>query len=52
VAAVQADGRAWCGPAVWDGAAAMRISVSSWKTGPAEAADAARAILDCAGRLA
>ena len=50
VAAVQADGRVWCGPAVWDGASAMRMSVSSWKTGPAEAADAAAAILECAAQ--
>ena len=50
VAAVQADGRVWCGPGVWDGAAAMRISVSSWKTGPADAAVAAEAILECAAQ--
>ena len=50
VAEVQADGRVWCGPAVWDGAAAMRISVSSWKTGPEEAAEAARVILECAAQ--
>jgi glutamate/tyrosine decarboxylase-like PLP-dependent enzyme len=50
VAAVQADGRVWCGPGVWDGVAAMRISVSSWKTGPAEAALAVEAILDCAAQ--
>ena len=50
VAAVQADGRVWCGPAVWDGAAAMRVSVSSWKTGPEEAAEAARVILECAAQ--
>ena len=40
----------WCGPGVWDGAAAMRISVSSWKTGPAEAALAVEAILECAAQ--
>ena len=50
VAAVQADGRVWCGPAVWHGAAAMRVSVSSWKTGPAEAAAAVEAILECAAQ--
>ncbi len=32
VAAVQADGTCWCGPTVWQGRAAMRISVSSWAT--------------------
>ena len=50
IAKVQADGRVWCGPAVWDGAAAMRISVSSWKTGPEEAAEAAGVILECAAQ--
>ena len=32
VAAVQEDGTCWCGPTVWQGRAAMRISVSSWAT--------------------
>ena len=32
VAAVQSDGTCWCGPTVWRGRAAMRISVSSWAT--------------------
>lgn len=32
VAAVQADGTCWCGATVWQGRAAMRISVSSWAT--------------------
>jgi glutamate/tyrosine decarboxylase-like PLP-dependent enzyme len=30
--AVQRDGTCWCGGAVWQGRAAMRISVSSWAT--------------------
>jgi glutamate/tyrosine decarboxylase-like PLP-dependent enzyme len=51
IAAVQADGRVWCGPTQWGGATAMRISVSSWKTGPDDAAFAADAILDCADRV-
>jgi glutamate/tyrosine decarboxylase-like PLP-dependent enzyme len=51
IAAVQADGRVWCGPTVWDGAAAMRVSVSSWKTGQADAALAAQVILECADRV-
>ncbi len=29
---VQRDGTCWCGPTVWQGRAAMRISVSSWAT--------------------
>ena len=50
VAAVQADGRVWCGPTLWDGATAMRISVSSWKTG-ARRRRGARRILECAGHV-
>ena len=29
---IQADGTCWCGGTVWQGRAAMRISVSSWAT--------------------
>jgi glutamate/tyrosine decarboxylase-like PLP-dependent enzyme len=32
IAAVQADGTCWAGGTVWQGRAAMRISVSSWAT--------------------
>jgi glutamate/tyrosine decarboxylase-like PLP-dependent enzyme len=32
IAALQADGTCWCGPTVWQGETAMRISVSSWAT--------------------
>lgn len=32
IAAVQAEGTTWCGGTVWQGRAAMRISVSSWAT--------------------
>ena len=32
IAAVQQDGTCWCGGTVWQGRAAMRISVSSWAT--------------------
>ena len=32
IAAVQNDGTCWCGPTVWQGHTAMRISVSSWAT--------------------
>jgi glutamate/tyrosine decarboxylase-like PLP-dependent enzyme len=44
MAYVQASGRAWFGPAVWQGRPAFRISVSSWRTGDAEA-DALVALL-------
>lgn len=36
VAAVQEDGTCWCGPTVWQGRTAMRISVSSWATTDAD----------------
>jgi glutamate/tyrosine decarboxylase-like PLP-dependent enzyme len=32
VAAVQQEGTCWCGPTMWQGHHAMRISVSSWAT--------------------
>ncbi len=32
IAAIQQDGTCWAGPTVWQGRAAMRISVSSWAT--------------------
>ncbi len=48
---IQRDGRIWCGPTQWQGSTAMRISVSSWKTGPDDAAFAAEVILDCASRV-
>ena len=50
VAAVQADGRVWCGATQWGDAPAMRISVSSWKSSPADAEAVAGVILECAER--
>jgi len=32
IARLQAGGTCWCGPTVWQGRTAMRISVSSWAT--------------------
>ncbi|MEO8595586.1 MAG: aminotransferase class V-fold PLP-dependent enzyme [Candidatus Solibacter sp.] len=32
IAALQEEGTCWCGPTVWQGRTAMRISVSSWAT--------------------
>jgi glutamate/tyrosine decarboxylase-like PLP-dependent enzyme len=32
IAAIQREGTCWCGSTVWQGRAAMRISVSSWAT--------------------
>ncbi|OHV50279.1 pyridoxal-dependent decarboxylase [Pseudofrankia sp. BMG5.36] len=51
IAEIQADGRIWCGPTLWHGQTAMRLSVSSWKTGPDDAAFAADVILTCAARV-
>jgi glutamate/tyrosine decarboxylase-like PLP-dependent enzyme len=48
VEAVQADGTCWCGGTVWQGRAAMRISVSSWATTEADV----DASLDAVLRLA
>jgi glutamate/tyrosine decarboxylase-like PLP-dependent enzyme len=36
IEAIQADGVCWCGGTVWQGQAAMRISVSSWATTEAD----------------
>lgn len=32
IEAIQADGTCWCGGTMWQGRAAMRVSVSSWAT--------------------
>lgn len=50
VAEIQADGRIWCGATQWHDAPAMRISVSSWKSAPADADRVAGIILECAAR--
>jgi len=36
IVALQADGTCWCGGTVWQGRAAMRISVSCWATTDAD----------------
>jgi glutamate/tyrosine decarboxylase-like PLP-dependent enzyme len=36
VAAIQEDGTCWCGATVWQGRAAMRISISGWATSAAD----------------
>ena len=45
IAGVQADGTCWCGGTVWQGQAAMRISVSSWATTEADVERSLAAIL-------
>jgi hypothetical protein len=36
IAGIQQDGTSWCGPTLWQGRTAMRISVSSWATTEAD----------------
>jgi glutamate/tyrosine decarboxylase-like PLP-dependent enzyme len=45
VARVQQDGVCWCGPTVWNGRPAMRISISGWATSAADIEESARAIV-------
>jgi glutamate/tyrosine decarboxylase-like PLP-dependent enzyme len=49
--AIQSDGRIWCGPTQWNGAPAMRISVSSWKTTIDDAVAAADIMVECAATM-
>jgi hypothetical protein len=48
IAAVQADGTCWLSGTVWEGRAAMRISVSSWRTTEDDVERSAAAILAAA----
>ncbi|HXY97729.1 MAG TPA: hypothetical protein VEH00_12215, partial [Steroidobacteraceae bacterium] len=48
VAAVQADGTCWCGSTMWQGRAAMRISVSGAATTDADVEQSLAAILRAA----
>lgn len=48
VEAVQREGTCWCGPTVWQGRTAMRISVSGWATTDDDVARSVEAILRCA----
>jgi glutamate/tyrosine decarboxylase-like PLP-dependent enzyme len=48
IARVQEDGTCWCGGTVWQGKAAMRISVCSWMTTDADVEKSLQAILRCA----
>ena len=48
---VQADGTCWLGGTTWHGLAAMRISVSSWKTTSADIDRSAEAILRAAAQV-
>ena len=46
---VQEDGTCWLGGTQWDGAHAMRVSVSNWRTTPDDIERSAAAILAAAG---
>ena len=50
IAAVQADGSCWFGGTVWQGRAAMRVSVSSWATTDADVERSLAAVLAIADR--
>ena len=47
---VQDDGTCWCGPTIWQGRTAMRISVSSWATTDADVDQSVEAIVRVAHR--
>jgi glutamate/tyrosine decarboxylase-like PLP-dependent enzyme len=51
VGAVQRDGTCWCGPTLWKGRPAMRISISGWATSPEDVQRSAQAILAAAQRV-
>lgn len=46
---VQADGTCWLGGTVWQGRAAMRISVSNWSTDESDVDRSVAAVLRCVG---
>ncbi len=52
IRAIQEDGTCWCGPTIWRGRHAMRISVSSWATTEADVDRSLQAIIRLAGRVA
>ena len=51
IAAIQAEGICWCGGTVWQGQAAMRISVSSWATTEADVERSLAAMLRNAAKF-
>jgi len=50
IAELQAEGTCWCGGTVWQGHAAMRISVSSWATTDADVERSLNAMLRIAAK--
>jgi glutamate/tyrosine decarboxylase-like PLP-dependent enzyme len=51
IAAIQSDGTCWCGGTIWQGRAAMRISVSSWATTEADVEQSLAAMLRVAAEI-
>ena len=51
IEAVQAEGTCWCGPTVWQGRTAMRISVCSWRTTEEDVDRSLKAILRVAASI-
>jgi hypothetical protein len=51
VEAVQREGTCWCGPTVWQGRQAMRVSISGWSTTTDDIDRSAAAIIDAAHGL-
>jgi glutamate/tyrosine decarboxylase-like PLP-dependent enzyme len=49
IAAIQQEGTCWCGATVWQGQAAMRISVVSWATSDEDVERSIEAIVRVAG---
>jgi glutamate/tyrosine decarboxylase-like PLP-dependent enzyme len=49
IRAIQEDGTCWCGGTVWQGRAAMRISVSNWSTTESDVDRSVEAMLRCFG---
>jgi glutamate/tyrosine decarboxylase-like PLP-dependent enzyme len=47
IRAIQEDGTCWCGGTVWQGRAAMRISVSNWSTTEEDVDRSVEAMLRC-----
>ena len=50
ISGIQKDGTSWCGPTVWRGQSAMRISVSSWATTADDVENSLSAMIEVAAR--
>jgi len=48
IAAIQNEGTCWCGPTIWRGRPAMRVSVSCWNTTEADIDRSVAAVVACA----